>query len=29
MDGDAIGEEGTDYENDDLDGFILADDVEF
>ena len=27
MDGDASGEEGTDDENDDLDGFIVADDV--
>ena len=29
VDGDASGDEGTDNENDDLDGFIVADDVEF
>ena len=29
VDGDASGEEGTDDENDDLDGFIVADDVEY
>ena len=29
MDGEASGDEGTDDENDDLDGFIVADDDEF
>ena len=29
VDGDASGEENTDDENDDLDGFIVADDVEY
>ena len=29
VDGDASGDEGTDDKNDDLDGFIIADDVEF
>ena len=29
VDGDASGDEGTEDENDDLDGFIVADDVEF
>ena len=29
VDGDASGEEETDDENDDLDGFIVADDVEY
>ena len=29
VDGDASGEEGTEDENDDLDSFIVADDVEF
>ena len=29
VDGDASGDEGTDDENDDLDGFIVADDVKF
>ena len=29
VDGDASNDEGTDDENDDLDGFIVADDVEF
>ena len=29
VDGEATGDEGSDDENDDLDGFIVADDVEF
>ena len=29
VDGDPSGDEGTDNENDDLDGFIVADDVEY
>ena len=29
MDGDASNDEGSDDENDDLDGFIVADDIEF
>ena len=29
VDGDASGDEGTDDENNDLDGFIVADDVEY
>ena len=29
VDGDASGDEGTDDDNDDLDGFIVADDVEY
>ena len=29
VDGEASGDEGSDDENDDLDGFIVADDVEF
>ena len=29
VDEDASGDEGTDDENDDLDGFIVADDIEF
>ena len=29
VDGDASGDEGTDKENDDLDGYIVADDVEY
>ena len=29
MDGEASGDEGSEDENDDLDGFIEADDVEF
>ena len=29
MDGEASGDEGSEDENDDLDGFIVADDVEF
>ena len=29
VDGDASGDKGTDYENDDLDGFIVTDDIEF
>ena len=29
VDGDASGDKGTEDENDDLDGFIVADDVEF
>ena len=29
VDGDASNDEGTDDENDDVDGFIVVDDVEF
>ena len=29
VNGDASGDEGSDFENDYLDGFIVADDVEF
>ena len=29
VDGEASGDEGSDDENDDLDGFIIADDVKF